>query len=165
MIASIIPYTVVIVLIVFRKRLGVLNAASFLVIWGSLILLMEHPQFSLAYTARVIYPEGKRLFLFPHARIHFFMAGIYSILGLIVFGVLARTLLKEGRRTGWYTLLFVLVIGGGIDLMMGGLWYQHGSPIYFMKYPVGFGWQFFYVYLTSWIAALVISYEPIFKNT
>jgi len=163
-IPAIVGLLVVAALIVFRKRLGVLNAASWLVIWGSVVLLGEHPQFTLTYAAGVIYPEAKQLVLIPHARIHFFMAGIYAIIGLILLGVIARTLLKEGRRAGWYALLFTVVVGGEIDLIMGGLWYQHGSPLYFMERPLGFGWEFFYVYLVAWVAALVLSYKPIFAK-
>ena len=155
---------VVAALIIFRKRLGVLNAASWLVIWGSVVLFSEHPQFTLTYVAGVIWPEAQQLVLIPHARIHFFMAGIYAILGLVLLGVIARTLLREGRRAGWYALLFAIVVGGGIDLVMGGFWYQHGSPLYLMEEPLGFGWQFFYVYLVAWIAALVLAYQPIFRK-
>jgi hypothetical protein len=163
-ISAIIGLLVVAALIVFRKRLGVLNAASWLVIWGSVVLLGEHPQFSLTYAAGVVWPEAKQLVLIPHARTHFFMAGIYAIIGLVLLDVIARTLLREGRRAGWYALLFALVAGGGIDLVVGGLWYQHGSPLYFMKSPIGFGWQFLYVYLVAWAAALTISYKPIFAK-
>ena len=163
-IPAIVGLLVVAALIVFRKRLGVLNAAAWLVICGSVVLFGEHSQFTLTYAAGVIYPEAKQLVLIPHARIHFFMAGIYAIIGLILLGVLARTLLREGRRTGWYALLFAVVVAGGIDLIMGGLWYQHGSPLYFMERPLGFGWEFLYVYLVAWVAALVLSYKPIFAK-
>jgi len=163
-IPAIVGLLVVAAPIVFRKRLGVLNAAAWLVIWGSVVLLGEHPQFTLTYAAGNVWPEAQRLFLIPHARIHFFMAGIYAIIGLILLGVIARTLLKEGRRAGWYALLFAVVVGGGIDLIMGGLRYQHGSPLYFMERPLGFGWEFFYVYLVAWVAALVLSYKPIFAK-
>lgn len=156
---------VVITLIMARKRIGALNAASWLVIWGSVVLIGEHPQFTLTYAAGDIWPESQQMVILPHARIHFFMAGIYAITGLILLGVIARTLLKEGRRAGWYALLFALVIGGGFDLVIGGLWYQHGSPLYFMERPLGFGWEFFYVYLIAWVAALVLSYKPIFAKS
>jgi len=164
LISAAVGLLVVAALIAFRKRLGVLNAASWLVIWGSVILAGEHPQFTLTYTAGVVWPEARQLFLIPHARIHFFMAGIYAIVGLILLGVLARTLLREGRRAGWFAVLAALVLGGGIDLIMGGLWYQHGSPLYFLERPLGFGWQFFYVYPVAWAAALVLSYKPIFAK-
>lgn len=163
-ISALVGLLVVAALIVFRKRLGVLNAASWLVIWGSVILLGEHPQFTLTYAAGGVWPEGVGMRLIAHARLHFFMAGIYAIIGLILLGVIARTLLREGRRAGWYSVLFALVIGGGLDLVMGGLWYQHGSPLYLTPGPLGFGWQFLYVYMIAWAAALVTSYRPIFAK-
>jgi hypothetical protein len=145
--------------------MGVLNAASWLVILGSVVLFSEHPQFTLTYAAGGVWPEGNELVLIPHARIHFFMAGIYAIIGLILLCVIARTLLREGRRAGWYSLLFAFLAGGGIDLVIGGQWYQHGSPLYLIKEPLGFGWEFLYVYLIAWAAALVISYKPIFAKS
>ncbi len=162
--SAIVGLSVATALIVFRKRLGVLNAASWLVILGAVVLFGEHPQFTLTYAAGVGWLEGRELVLIPHSRIHFFMAGIYAILGLILLGVIARTMLSEGRRAGWYALLFTVIVGGGIDLVMGGLWYQHGSPLYLKESPLGFGWEFFYVYLIAWTAALIISYKPIFAK-
>ncbi len=104
--------------------------------------------------------------LLPHARLHFFMAGIYTIIGAVLLVVIARTLLKEGRRSGWYALLFALLVGAGFDLVMQGWWFQHGSPLYqwFGGESQGFGWEFLYTYPVAWIAALVISYKPIFRN-
>jgi len=161
-IAGTVALLVLAALIVFRKRLGVLNAASWLVIWGSVGVFAEHPYWSLTIAAG--YAEGRQMVILPHARLHFFMAGIYALIGLIFLGVIARTLLKEGRRTGWYTLLFAVVVGGGMELIMGGLWYQHGSPLYFMERPLGFGWQGLYFYLVAWVAALALSYKPIFAK-
>ena len=160
-VAAIVAWFVVAALIVFRQRLGVLNAASWLVIWGS-VAALEHPQWALIIAAG--FAEGQQMVFPPHARIHFFMAGIYALIGLIFLGVIARTLLKEGRRIGWYALLFAVVVGGAMDLIMGGLWFQHGSPLYFMERPLGFGWEFFYMYLGAWLTALVLSYKPIFAK-
>jgi hypothetical protein len=41
----------------------------------------------------------------------------------------------------------------------------HGSPLYqFFGVSVrGFGWEFLDVYFVAWIAALALSYKPIFK--
>src|SRR5262249_10296872 len=94
------------ILIVFRKRLGVLNTASWLVVLGAFVLLSEHPQFAISYTIPLESIVGEvrnsSMRLLPHARIHFFMAGIYAIIGLILLCVIARTLLKTGQRIGWY---------------------------------------------------------------
>ena len=167
-ISGLISLAVVIGLVLGRKRLGELNAASWLVIWGAVILVTEHPQFAIAYAAQVIHPEAQNFVFGHHARIHFFMSGIYAIIGLAFLVVIARTLIREGRRAGWYTLLFALIAGGGFDLIFGGWWFQHGSPIYRIfgiEHSEGFGWQFLYVYLIAWIAALATSYRSIFRQS
>ena len=114
-----------------RRRLGALNAASWLVILGALALMTEHPQFAIAYSAG--FADDLRTHpmpLLPHARIHFFMAGVYALVGLVLLCTIARTSLREGRRAGWYAILFALVAGGAADLVTGALWFGHGSPLY-----------------------------------
>jgi len=122
------------------------------------VIANEHAQFAISYAVPLITTEGP-MWLLRHARLHFFMAGIYTVIGLVLLSVIARTLLKEGRRSGWYALLFALLVGGGYDLVMGGLWFQHGSPLYhvFSEPVQGFGWEFLYAYPVAWITALVIS--------
>ena len=154
-------------IIVIRHRIGVLNAASRLVIFGAVVLAFEHPIFAMTLSARVIYPEAQNFVFHNHARLHFFMAGVYTLIGLVVIGVVARTLLREGRRAGWLIVLGALVVGGGLELILGGIWFTHGSPLYTLFDVQGdtgtlLGWPFLYNYLFAWIAALVISYRPIF---
>ena len=76
---------VIIVLVAARRRLGALNAASWLVIWGAIILATEHPLFAIAFSLPLegITDELRTppISLLPHARTHFFMAGIYTIVG------------------------------------------------------------------------------------
>ncbi len=161
LITGVIAFVVILALVLVRKRLGSLNTASWLVILGAVVIVAEHGQFALSFT---IAPGP--MHLLPHARLHFFMAGIYTIIGAVLLGVMVRTLLKEGRRSGWYALLFALLVGAGCDLVMQGGWYQHGSPLYqwFGGESQGFGWEFLYSYPVAWIAALVISYKPIFRD-
>ena len=64
-------------------------------------------------------------------------------------------------------MLFALIAGGGSDLVLGGFWFQHGSPIYRLiglEEQGGFGWQGLYLYIIAWTAALAISYRPIFTR-
>ena len=167
-IAAVVALIVVVVIVAARHRLGELNAASWLVIWGALILLTEHPQFAIAYAVGFRdEPLTNPMPLLPHPRTHFFMAGIYTIIGLVLLCIIARTLLREGRRAGWYSLLFALILGAGSDLVIGTQWHQHGSPLYrlFGIQPIGFGWEFLYIYFVAWIAALVISYKSIFAKS
>ena len=161
---------VIIVLVAARQRLGELNAASWLVIWGAIIIATEHPLFAIAFSLPLegIADELRThpMPLLPHARTHFFMAGIYTLIGLVLLGIIARTLLREGRRAGWFTMLFALVLGAGSEIAIGAQWFQHGSPLYalFGEHSIGFGWEFLYTYFVAWIAALVISYRPIFSK-
>ena len=140
--------------------------ASWLVILGALVIVAEHAQYAISLTAALKPIDGQQVIYLPHARLHFFMAGIYTLIGMVLLGVIARTLLKEGRRAGWYALLFALLFGGGSDLVMGGLWFQHGSPLYALlgESVQGFGWQFLYTYFVLWIAALVLSYPAVFRK-
>jgi lipoprotein signal peptidase len=80
------------------------------------------------------------------------MAGIYTTIGLVLLCVIAWTLLREGRRTGWYAILFALIFGGGLDIFAGAFFYSHGFPFYeaLTGVPVqGFGWQLLYLYFVA----------------
>ena len=134
---------VIVALVLARKRLGRLNAASWLAVLGAVVIALEHALFAIGFTVPFPFITIGPMRLLAHARLHFFMAGMYTVIGLVLLCVIARTLLKEGRRSGWYALLFALLVGGGFDLVMGGLWFQHGSPLYqlFGEPVQGFGWE------------------------
>jgi len=161
---------VTLALIMGRKRIGELNAASWLVVWGAVVMIAEHPQFAIAYTVpfEAIADElrANPLTLSPHARLHFFMAGIYAAIGAALLCVIARTLLRAGQRAGWYAVLFALIVGGVFDVVIGIAWYQHGAPLvrFLGQQPLGFGWEFLYGYFIAWSTALAISYNSIFAK-
>jgi hypothetical protein len=165
-IAGIVALGVVALLVLIRDRLGPLNAASWLVVVGAVIVLPEHPQFALVFGVPVpsVAPEANQLILTSHARLHFVMAGVYAAIGLGVLCVVARTLLRRGEPAGWFAVLAVLVVGAGSDLLAGGSWFQHGAPWYgpFVGQVLGFGWQWLDAYPLAWLAALIIAYKPIF---
>jgi hypothetical protein len=165
-VGAVISLAIIIALIASRKRLGALNAASWLVVWGAVVIAGEHPFFAISYSLGLLSNEGQ-MNLLPHAQIHFFMAGIYTIVGLLLLSVIARTLLREGRRAGWYAVLLALVFGGGFDLIGGAFMYSHGLPVYEVFTGVmrqGFGWEALYTYFVAWGAALSISFKPIFAK-
>ena len=149
-------------LVLARKRLGELNVASWLVIFGAIVVLTEHPHMAVLHALspdNALAPD----IVSDHDRIHTFMAGVYALIGLVLLCVIARTLLREGKRAGWYAILFALVVGGVFDLVMDGLWYRHGfTPLLFGRDVEIIGWQWLYLYPVAWIAALTISYRPIF---
>jgi len=113
-IGGVLALAVILALVLTRNRLGRLHAASWPEVLGAVVIVVEHGQFALSFT---IAPGAMRLL--PHTRLHFFMAGIYTLIGAVLLCVLARTLLREGRRSGWYALLFALLVGGGTSSCEG----------------------------------------------
>ena len=162
---DIIGLAIIIGLLVFRKQIGRLRAAALLVTLGA-VGLLEHPVFSII-NALQIQPLADQTLIPPHAKIHFFMAGIYTLiaLGLILF--ISWTGLLRGSRATWYAILGILIVGGGTELLAGGFIFQHGSPIYapFGIPIMGFGWEFLYLYLIAWPCALAVSFRPIFGKS
>lgn len=154
-------------LLAFQKQIGKLRAAALLVTLGT-VSLLEHPGFSIIFALRLggVVSEANELVLTQHSRLHFFMAGIYTLVAMALVLYIAWDGLLHGRRSAWWMLLVVLLVGGGAELLVGALIFQHGSPIYTpFGIPIrGFGWQFLYLYLIAWPCALAISFRPIFKK-
>jgi hypothetical protein len=95
------------------------------------------------------------------------MAGVYSLIAIALILIIAWDGLRHGSRTAWYAILGTLIIGGGSELLAGRFLYQHGSPIYRLFGVTelqGFGWAFLYLYIISWIGALIVSFRSIFER-
>lgn len=166
-VAGLIGLVIIIALFAFQVRIGKLRTAAWLVSLGTLVLL-EHPTFPILYVLRAVFPEGRQMVIIPHARIHFLMAGIYSLLALALILFIAWEGLLRGRRTAWYAILGALIIGGGSELLVGRFLYQHGSPIFALfgvEDPIGSGWDALYLYPISWAGALVVSFHSIFRSS
>ena len=164
--SGVIALAIIIALLAFQRRIGKLRTAVLLVTLGT-VGLLEHPGFSII-NAFQVYPLADQTFIPPHAKIHFFMAAIYSLIALALILFIAWTGLLHGRRTAWYAILGVLIVGGGAELLAGRFIYQHGSPIYApfgISRPIGFGWKFLYLYLITWPCALAVSFRPIFGKS
>lgn len=140
-------------LMLARKKLGLLNAAAWLVIYGSAIIAGEHTFIGLALL-RELGPA-----LDQHARFHFFMGGVYTSVAAILLGVVAWTLRRNGSRGEWYAILFGLVLGGGFELLAASTVFPHGFPP--KSIPLGL---FVYAYIPALAAALAISYRPVFRT-
>jgi FtsH-binding integral membrane protein len=130
--------------IVFRRSIGVMNAAAGLVIWGAVAACSEHGSWAMRLSIH------ERLFANPHSTVHYFMAGVYAAIAGVLLSVIALTLLREGRRSGWFAVLFALLVGGALELVMNG-------PTGYLYHHVGL-----YGYPVAWAAALVIAYKPTF---
>ena len=143
-VALMVVLTPTIAFIVFRRSIGVMNAAAGLVIWGALFACGEHGYWAMRHSI------DERLFAEPHSTVHHFMAGVYAAIAGVFLSVIALTLLREGRRSGWFAVLFALLAGGSLELVMNG-------PTGYLYHHVGL-----YGYPLAWAAALVIAYKPTF---
>lgn len=137
-----------------RKKLGAPNAAAWLVIYGSAVIAGEHTFVGLA-----LWLEQGDLLGSSHARFHFFMGSVYTLVGAVLLGVVAWTLLRTGSRAGWYALLLALVLGGGFELLAASTIFPHGFRP--RSIPLGL---FLYAYIPALASALAISYRPIFRH-
>jgi hypothetical protein len=137
--ALIVILTPTIAFIAFRRSIGVMNAAAGLVIWGALIASSEHGHWAMRLAIH------ERLYANPHSTVHYFMAGVYAAVAGVLLSVIALTLLREGRRSGWFAVLFALLVGGSLALMMNG-------PTGRLYHHIGL-----YGYVFAWLAALVVA--------
>jgi hypothetical protein len=131
-------------LLAFRRRIGLMNTAWGLVVWGALAACGEHGTWAMRLAIH------ERQWSEPHATVHYFMAGVYTAVAGVLLSVIALTLLREGRRSGWFTVLFALLVGGSLELLANG-------PSGFLYHHIGL-----YGYVLAWLAALAIAYKPTF---
>ena len=142
-------YAVPVGLVIFRNKIGLLQSATYLTFWGALVVAGEHMNFS-------IFVPGE---ISRHRLYHTTMAGFYTAIGMVFLAIIAEQLLKKGNPTGWYSVLFALIIGGGTDLLMVIFIFPHGIEPY--SSPLGIA---LYSYHFSWIMALIISRKEVFKS-
>ena len=135
------------VILALRRRIGRMNAAAALVIWGALAASSEHAMWAMRLAIR------ERSWSNSHSTVRYFMAGVYAAVAGVLLSVIALTLLRECRRSGWFALLFALLVGGGLELVMNG-------PSGRLYNHIGL-----YDYVFSWLAALVVAYKPTFSST
>lgn len=164
-VVGLVPMAGVVWIIAARHRSGSLVAASRLVVVGASIFAAEHAVFATTCAAKVGCPVPGTLFNGDHVRLHMFMAGVYTVVGAAALIVVAMTLLREGRRAGWFTVLGALAVGGLTELIVGNAWFTHA--LLEDVTPGGrtfedFAWMILSTYLFAWASALVISYEPVF---
>ena len=134
-------------LLVLRRRIGWANTAAALVVWGALAATGEHAMWAMRLAIH------ERSWSQPHSTVHYFMAGVYAAIAGVLLSVVAFTLLREGRRSGWFTVLFATLVGGGLEVVMNG-------PTGHLYHHIGL-----YGYVVAWLAALAIAYTPTFTSS
>ena len=143
---SIAPVAVALFL-VRRRNLPRLDAAAGLVLWGLLIVGLEHGLFGLAGFGG--------LDLLRHTGFHFQMLAAYGLAAFALVGVVVTPLIRRGDTVGWFGLLVLLVIGVGAEIATAAVTAPHGvgdiRGVFLWGYPV------------AWVTALVLSFRPIFR--
>jgi hypothetical protein len=153
LIGLLLAFVPIAVLLVWRRKLGQLNAAASLVTFGALFIATEHWGFATSESKAIAYLPGVGV----HMRYHFYMAGVYALVAAALISLVAWTLLREGRREGWFAVLFALIIGGGFEITGAAGTLFHGFP---PSWAVGL---VIYAYPLAWATALAISFQPVFK--
>lgn len=167
LIIGLLPSAWVVWTIATRHRIGPLVAASRLVVFGASIFAIEHATFATTCAVDVGCPVPGTFFSHDHVRLHMFMAGVYTAVAAGALIVVARTLLLNGRRIGWYTVLAALAVGGTLEVMLANIWFAHALA---EDVTVGrrtfedLSFMFLFSYLLAWTAALVISYQTVFSK-
>lgn len=145
-------YGPVVALLLTRKSLGALNTAAALVVWGAVIPTFEHASFAISGSRALAAVPGVSL----HARYHFFMAGVFTLVGGILLVMMAVSQLRKGERLGWFAVLAALLIGGGFEVTGAAGALYHGFP---PSWAMGLA---IYAYPLAWGSALIIAYRPVF---
>ncbi len=136
--------------LVHRRRVARLDAAAGLVLWGLLIVVIEHVQFG-----RFGFGGAN---LRDHIGFHFQMLAAYGLAALALVGVLVAPLIRRGDAAGWLSLLVLVAIGVGAEVATAAITTPHGSPPRFWIAGL-----FLWGYPVAWGAALALSFRPIFR--
>lgn len=145
----VLAYAPVLILVFARKSFGRLKTAAWLVTWGAMAMVGEHGGIGMALLAEQAYR------LPDHARYHFFMAAIYTFIGAGALVVIAHTLLRAGKRAGWFAVFVAFIVGSIFEVFSGITTFAHGLPP--DSIPLGLA---LYVYIIAWGCALAISFQP-----
>lgn len=136
--------------LVYRRRVARLNAAAVLVLWGLLIVAMEH-----GWWGHFEFGGGD---LLGHTGFHFQMLAAYGLAAFTLVGVVVAPLIRRGDAVGWFGLIVLVVVGVGAEVATAAVTTPHGVPPRF--WIVGL---FLWGYPVAWGAALVLSFRPIFR--
>lgn len=135
-----------------RRVVGRADATTLLVAWGAFIVVIEHLYWGLGRGLE----SGSWV---RHEQLHLQMAAFYGAAALALMVVIAATLLREGRRAGWFALLAAFAIGMVGETVTAVTIGFHGDPAQFLSWGLAL-----WAYPVAWVAALALSYRPVFRT-
>jgi len=136
--------------LVYRRRIARLDVAAGLVLWGLLIVVIEHGSFGLAGFGGAD--------LLRHTGLHFQMLAAYGLAAFALVGVVVAPLVRRGDAAGWFGLLVLFAIGVGAEVATAAVTTPHGVPPRFWIAGL-----FLWGYPLAWGAALALSFNPILR--
>ena len=143
---------VVVSVALVRRRPDIrLEVSSVLVLWGVVIVTMEHVSFGLSEFGG---PDVLR-----HEGFHFQMLAAYGLAALALAGAVVIPLIRQGHQSGWYGLLILLAIGLGAEIGTAMVTSPHGVPPRFWSWGL-----FLWGYPVAWGAALALCHRAIFGS-
>lgn len=138
--------------LVYRRGWSRLDTAAALVLWGLVIVTLEHASFGLGQFG------GSDLR--DHGGLHFQMLAAYGLAALVLVGVVVAPLVRRGHAAGWLGLAAVFLVGVGAEIGTAVVTTPHGVPPRFWSWGLAL-WG----YPVSWAVALLLSFQPVFRPT
>ena len=135
---------------VFRRHLPRLEGAFYLVLWGLLIVVVEHVGFGRS--------EFGGSTLDTHEGFHFEMLAAYGLASFALAGLVIAPLIRRGDRFGWYGLAIMLSIGFTAEVLAARVTTPHGVPDRWWSWGL-----MLWAYPITWASALALSMRPTFR--
>jgi hypothetical protein len=150
---------VTVALTVAARRFGRLRAASWLVVLGVVVLVLEEPAITgwLAVAGPAADPDGTSGLITPMARAHDLDAALFGVAAAGLLVRVALTALRRGESWARHLLGWGLLVVTATEAVSVALVYSRGLPL---PGPggtagrAGFGWQPVAVGLLAWATGL-----------
>lgn len=145
---------VVALILVRRGRVARGDAAAILVLWGLLIVVLEHGKWSIE--------EFGGTDLLNHTGFHFQMLAAYGLSAFALVGIVVTPLIRRGEAIGWYGLLALLAIGLSAELWTAAVTASRGIPPHGVPPTWWIAGVFLWGYPVAWATALALSFRSTF---
>jgi hypothetical protein len=153
--------TVVIALVLLSPRLGRARAATWLIVIGLVLLMIEEPALTLwlGIADRTGDPDGMATLVTPMARAHVLDAAVVSLAAIVGLGYVAVTGFRKNRAWARRLLGFGFAVAFAMELVTTLLVFSRGLDVPGAAGAAGrngIGWQPVAVGLLAWALGLIL---------